>query len=81
MKKVLLGFAAFTLSLSLAACSSNDSEKVSKEKETPQASTDVEKKTEQKEATKEKTADKSKEKDKKELVDVTLDRAVDGDTI
>ncbi|CAF1820744.1 thermonuclease family protein [Bacillus subtilis] len=81
MKKVLLGFAAFTLSLSLAACSSNDSEKVSKEKETPQASTDVEKKTEQKESTKEKTADKSKEKDKKELVDVTLDRAVDGDTI
>ncbi|MEC2294272.1 MULTISPECIES: endonuclease YokF [Bacillus] len=81
MKKVLLGFAAFTLSLSLAACSSNDSEKVSTEKETPQASTDVEKKTEQKESTKEKTADKSKEKDKKELVDVTLDRAVDGDTI
>ncbi|MEC4030165.1 endonuclease YokF [Bacillus subtilis] len=81
MKKVLLGFAAFTLSLSLAACSSNDSEKVSTEKETPQASTDVAKKTEQKEAAKEKTADKSKEKDKKELVDVTLDRAVDGDTI
>ncbi|MCY8928822.1 endonuclease YokF [Bacillus subtilis] len=81
MKKVILGFAAFTLSLSLAACSSNDSEKVSTEKETPQASTDVEKKTEQKESTKEKTADKSKEKDKKELVDVTLDRAVDGDTI
>ncbi|WP_243572741.1 endonuclease YokF [Bacillus stercoris] len=81
MKKVLLGFAAFTLSLSLAACSSNDSEKVSTEKETPQASTDVEKKTEQMESTKEKTADKSKEKDKKELVDVTLDRAVDGDTI
>ncbi|MCY9257509.1 endonuclease YokF [Bacillus spizizenii] len=81
MKKVLLGFAAFTLSLSLTACSSNDSEKVSTEKETPQASTDVEKKTEQKESTKEKTADKSKEKDKKELVDVTLDRAVDGDTI
>ncbi|MDQ4711878.1 endonuclease YokF, partial [Bacillus subtilis] len=81
MKKVLLGFVAFTLSLSLAACSSNDSEKVSIEKETPQASTDVEKKTEQKESTKEKTADKSKEKDKKELVDVTLDRAVDGDTI
>ncbi|MER2456492.1 endonuclease YokF [Bacillus subtilis] len=81
MKKVLLGFAAFTLSLSLAACSSNDSEKVSTEKETPQASTDIEKKTEQKESTKEKTADKSKEKDKKELVDVTLDRAVDGDTI
>lgn len=81
LKKVLLGFAAFTLSLSLAACSSNDSEKVSTEKETPQASTDVAKKTEQKEAAKEKTADKSKEKDKKELVDVTLDRAVDGDTI
>lgn len=86
MNKVLLGFAAFTLSLSLAACSSNDSEKVSTEKETPQASTDVEKKrkekkTEQKESTKEKTADKSKKKDKKELVDVTLDRAVDGDTI
>lgn len=81
MKKVLLGFAAFTLSLSLAACSSNDSDKVSTEKETPQASTDVEKKTEQKESTKEKNADKSKEKDKKELVDVTLDRAVDGDTI
>lgn len=81
LKKVLLGFAAFTLSLSLTACSSNDSEKVSTEKETPQASTDVEKKTEQKESTKEKTADKSKEKDKKELVDVTLDRAVDGDTI
>ncbi|WIT26844.1 hypothetical protein [Bacillus phage SPbetaL1] len=81
LKKVLLGFAAFTLSLSLAACSSNDSEKVSTEKETPQASTDVEKKTEQNESTKEKTADKSKEKDKKELVDVTLDRAVDGDTI
>lgn len=65
----------------MAACSSNDSEKVSTEKETPQASTDVEKKTEQKESTKEKTADKSKEKDKKKLVDVTLDRAVDGDTI
>ncbi|WP_350253485.1 thermonuclease family protein [Bacillus halotolerans] len=81
MKRVLLGFTAFTLSLSLAACSSNDSEKVSTEKETPQASTDVEKKTEKKESTKEKTADKSKEKDKKELVDVTLDRAVDGDTI
>ncbi|MCY8997785.1 thermonuclease family protein [Bacillus inaquosorum] len=81
MKKVLLGFAAFTLSLSLAACSSNDSEKVSTEKETPQASTDVEKKTEQKEAKKEKVADKSKAKDNKELVDVTLDRAVDGDTI
>ncbi|MGO5674836.1 endonuclease YokF [Bacillus subtilis] len=81
MKKMLLGFVAFTLSLSLAACSSNDSEKVSIEKETPQASMDVEKKTEQKESTKEKTADKSKEKDKKELVDVTLDRAVDGDTI
>lgn len=44
LKKVLLGFAAFTLSLSLAACSSNDSEKVSTEKETPQASTDVERK-------------------------------------
>ncbi|QIW79942.1 thermonuclease family protein [Bacillus tequilensis] len=81
MKKMLLGFAVFTLSLSLAACSSNDSEKVSTEKETPQASTDVEKKAEQKEDAKEKTADKSKEKDKKELVDVTLDRAVDGDTI
>ncbi|MBU5245186.1 thermonuclease family protein [Bacillus halotolerans] len=81
MKKVLLGFAAFTLSLSLAACSSNDSEKISTEKETPQASTDVEKKTEQKEAKKEKVADKSKAKDNKELVDVTLDRAVDGDTI
>ncbi|MBG9768162.1 endonuclease YokF [Bacillus vallismortis] len=81
MKKVLLGFAAFTLSLSLAACSSNDSEKVSTEKETPQASSDVEKKTEQKESTKEKTTHKPKEKDKKELVDVTLDRAVDGDTI
>ncbi|MFT4400417.1 thermonuclease family protein [Bacillus sp. SW14] len=81
MKKVLLGFAAFTLSLSLAACGSNDAEKVSTEKETPQASTDVEKKTEQKESTKEKTADKSKGKDKKELVDVNLDRAVDGDTI
>lgn len=81
LKKVLLGFAAFTLSLSLAACSSNDSEKVSTEKETPQASTDVEKKTEQKEAKKEKVADKSKAKDNKELVDVTLDRAVDGDTI
>ncbi|QKF33795.1 thermonuclease family protein [Bacillus velezensis] len=78
--KILLG-SGFTLSLSLAACSSNDSEKVSTEKETSQASTDVEKKTEQKESTKEKTADKSKEKDKKELVDVTLDRAVDGDTI
>lgn len=81
LKKVLLGFAAFTLSLSLAACSSNDAEKVSTEKETPQASTDVEQKTDQKEAAKEKTADKSKDKDKKELVDVTLDRAVDGDTI
>ncbi|MDQ8058359.1 thermonuclease family protein [Bacillus velezensis] len=69
------------MSLSLAACSSNDAERVSTEKETPQASTGVEKKTEQKESTKEKTADKSKEKDKKELVDVTLDRAVDGDTI
>ncbi|AWK46474.1 thermonuclease family protein [Bacillus velezensis] len=78
--KTLLG-SGFTLSLSLAACSSNDSEKVSTEKETSQASTDVEKKTEQKEAAKEKTADKSKKKDKKELVDVKLDRAVDGDTI
>ncbi|MGP3748242.1 hypothetical protein ACTWKA_10715 [Bacillus sp. 3A_MP1] len=57
MKKVLLGFAAFTLSLSLAACSSNDSEKVSTEKETPQAY-GCEKKTEQKESTKEKTADR-----------------------
>ncbi|MCY7919970.1 thermonuclease family protein [Bacillus vallismortis] len=78
MKKVLLGFAAFTLSLSLAACGSNDTEKSSTEsKETQQVSQDAE----QKEATKEKTADKSDSKDKKELVDVTLDRAVDGDTI
>lgn len=78
LKKVLLGFAAFTLSLSLAACGSNDTEKSSTEsKETQQVSQDAE----QKEATKEKTADKSDSKDKKELVDVTLDRAVDGDTI
>lgn len=36
---------------------------------------------EEKESTKEKTADKSKVKDDKELVDVTLDRAIDGYTI
>ncbi|QVN25896.1 thermonuclease family protein [Bacillus halotolerans] len=78
MKKVILGFTVFTLSLSLAACGSNDAEKSSIEsKETQQVSKDAE----QKEATKEKTADKSDSKDKKELVDVTLDRAVDGDTI
>ncbi|MEC1612580.1 thermonuclease family protein [Bacillus mojavensis] len=78
MKKVILGFTAFTLSLSLAACGSNDTEKSSTEsKETQQVSQDAE----QKEATKEKTADKSDSKDKKELVDVTLDKVVDGDTI
>ncbi|KUP30231.1 thermonuclease family protein [Bacillus halotolerans] len=78
MKKVILGFTVFTLSLSLAACASNDTEKSSTEsKETQQVSQTAE----QKEATKEKTADKSDSKDKKELVDVTLDRAVDGDTI
>ncbi|MCY8810999.1 thermonuclease family protein, partial [Bacillus atrophaeus] len=82
MKKVILCFAAFTLSLSLAACGSNDAEKSSTEsRETQQVSKDAEQKTEQKEATKEKTADKSDVKDDKELVDVTLDRAVDGDTI
>ncbi|MDS9997439.1 thermonuclease family protein [Bacillus atrophaeus] len=81
MKKVILGFAAFTLSLSLAACGSNDTEKSSTEsKETQHVSKDA-KQTEQKEAKKEKTADKSEVKDDKELVDVTLDRAVDGDTI
>ncbi|WP_339181565.1 thermonuclease family protein [Bacillus sp. FSL R5-0560] len=81
MKKVILGFAVFTLSLSLAACGSNDTEKSSTElKETQQVSRDA-KQTEQKEAKKEKAADKSKAKDNKELVDVTLDRAVDGDTI
>ncbi|MBL6010402.1 hypothetical protein JNA71_18685 [Bacillus halotolerans] len=31
MKKVILGFTAFTLSLSLAACGSNDTEKSSTE--------------------------------------------------
>ncbi|MEC1686010.1 endonuclease, partial [Bacillus mojavensis] len=62
MKKVILGFTAFTLSLSLAACGSNDTEKSSTEsKETQQVSQDAE----QKEATKEKTADKSDSKDKK----------------
>ncbi|MED4816387.1 thermonuclease family protein [Bacillus atrophaeus] len=82
MKKVILCFAAFTLSLSLAACGSNDAEKSSTEsRETQQVSKDAEHKTEQKEATKEKTTDKSDVKDDKELVDVTLDRAVDGDTI
>ncbi|MCY8923045.1 thermonuclease family protein [Bacillus atrophaeus] len=82
MKKVILCFAAFTLSLSLAACGSNDAEKSSTEsRETQQVSKDAEHKTEQKEATKERTADKSDVKDDKELVDVTLDRAVDGDTI
>lgn len=65
LKKVLLGFAAFTLSLSLAACSSNDSEKVSTEKETPPASTDVEKKTEQKEAAKEKLLTNLRKKTKR----------------
>lgn len=81
MKLVLLGFAAFTLSLSLAACGSNDADKVSSENEAQQVSKDAEQKTEQKKTTKEKTADKSNAKDNKELVDVTLDRAVDGDTI
>ncbi|KAF1679996.1 thermonuclease family protein [Bacillus sp. SKDU12] len=81
MKKVLLGFAAFALSLSLAACSSNDAEKANTEKGTPQASKDAERKTGQKKAAKEKTAEKAKKKDQKKLVDVTLNRAVDGDTI
>ncbi|MHA7768526.1 endonuclease, partial [Bacillus atrophaeus] len=59
MKKVILGFAAFTLSLSLAACGSNDTEKSSTEsKETQHVSKDA-KQTEQKDAKKEKTADKS----------------------
>ncbi|MED4848156.1 thermonuclease family protein [Bacillus atrophaeus] len=81
MKKVILCFAAFTLSLSLAACGSNDAEKSSTEsRETQHVSKDA-KQTEQKDAKKEKTADKSEVKDDKELVDVTLDRAVDGDTI
>ncbi len=78
LKKVILGFATFTLSLSLAACGSNDAEKGSTEsKETQQVYKDAE----QKEATKEKTADKSKVKDDKQLVDVTLDRAIDGYTL
>ncbi|OBA08379.1 endonuclease [Bacillus subtilis] len=81
MKKAILGFAAFTLSLSLAACGSNDAEKVSSEKETQQVAKDAEQKTDQKEFTTEKSTGKSDSKDKKELVDVTLDRAVDGDTI
>lgn len=51
-----------------------------KSKETQQVYKDA-KQTEEKESTKEKTADKSKVKDDKELVDVTLDRAIDGYTI
>ncbi|WP_426982621.1 thermonuclease family protein [Bacillus cabrialesii] len=81
MKKAILGFAALTLSLSLAACGSNDAEKASSEKETQQDVKDAEQKTDQKETTTEKPTGKSDSKDKKELVDVTLDRAVDGDTI
>ncbi|MEI1421514.1 thermonuclease family protein [Bacillus cabrialesii] len=81
MKKAILGFAAFTLSLSLAACGSNDAEKVSSEKEAQQVAKDAEQKTDQKESPTEKSTGKSGSKDKKELVDVTLDRAVDGDTI
>jgi len=72
LKKVILGFAAFTLSLSLAACGSNDAEKGSTEsKETQQVYKDAE----------QKEADKSKVKNDKQLVDVTLDRAIDGYTI
>lgn len=81
LKKAILGFAAFTLSLSLAACGSNDAEKVSSEKEAQQVAKDAEQKTDQKESPTEKSTGKSGSKDKKELVDVTLDRAVDGDTI
>ncbi|MDU0153641.1 thermonuclease family protein [Bacillus cabrialesii] len=81
MKKAILSFAALTLSLSLAACGSNDAEKASSEKETQQDVKDAEQKTDQKEATTEKSTGKSDSKDKKEMVDVTLDRAVDGDTI
>ncbi|MGG1243108.1 thermonuclease family protein [Bacillus cabrialesii] len=81
MKKAILGFAALTLSLSLAACGSNDAEKASSEKETQQDVKDAEQKTDQKKTTTEKPTGKSDSKDKKELVDVTLDRAVDGDTI
>lgn len=72
LKKVILGFATFTLILSLAACGSNDAEKGSTEsKETQQVYKDAE----------QKEADKSKVKDDKQLVDVTLDRAIDGYTI
>ncbi|MCY8819091.1 endonuclease, partial [Bacillus atrophaeus] len=53
----MLGFAAFTLSLSLAACGSNDADKVSSENEAQQVSKDAEQKTEQKKNPKEKTAD------------------------
>ncbi|WP_276736020.1 thermonuclease family protein [Bacillus sp. (in: firmicutes)] len=81
MKKAILGFTALTLSLSLAACGSNDAEKASSKKETQQDAKDAEQKTDQKESTTQKSTGKSDSKDKKELVDVTLDRAVDGDTI
>ncbi|AUZ26536.1 endonuclease [Bacillus subtilis] len=81
MKKAILSFAALTLSLSLAACGSNDAEKASSEKEAQQDVKDAEQKTDQKKTTTEKPTGKSDSKDKKELVDVTLDRAVDGDTI
>jgi len=81
LKKAILGFTALTLSLSLAACGSNDAEKASSKKETQQDAKDAEQKTDQKESTTQKSTGKSDSKDKKELVDVTLDRAVDGDTI
>ncbi|MEC2181285.1 thermonuclease family protein [Bacillus spizizenii] len=79
MKKVLVSIIAFVLSITLAACESNHAEKShSASNDTEQVSQDTQsnenKQPEQKAGT-------SHSKNHKKLVNVTLDRAVDGDTI
>ncbi|KFI01573.1 thermonuclease family protein [Bacillus spizizenii] len=79
MKKVLVSIIAFVLSIPLAACESNHAEKShSDSNDTEQVFQDTpsneNKQPEQK-------AGKSYSKDHNKLVDVSLDRAVDGDTI
>ncbi|MGG3136981.1 thermonuclease family protein, partial [Bacillus velezensis] len=95
MKKWLLGIATLSLSFSLAACGSDSAstdktdsdkakttqqeEKDAKETKADTQSNDKNEKAEN--ASKKDSSDKKASDSKKKLVDVTLNRTVDGDTI
>ncbi|MEM1497321.1 thermonuclease family protein [Bacillus velezensis] len=96
MKKWLLCIGALSLSFSLAACGSDsastdktdsDSNKTTQQEDKGKQETKTDQKTETEKQSNNKSADESKKSsaketpDKKKLVDVTLNKTVDGDTI